>query len=364
MHAATRRVISTGDLMVPIAHFSHGLRVGNEIHLGATAGTDAMRRLAGSTPGFTDAGAQAEKMYRNMELALQLLGGSLDDAVRLKIYLTDWRDKERCDAAYAGHFPGGKPAASAVATWGFPLPFAVIEAELTAVVGGPSDYRYDYTDAETAREALAQLGSALAAAGLSLDDMVHVNVTLVDFRDYPALEEAFREAFAPPYPARTVSIAPLPKCGMRVALESTALPGGGESVQPKSTFQLPYAASPGVLAGSHLFISAQPGVDAEGRPARGAAAQTRAAWQRIRAILEACDMDESHVIRSNNWLTDWRCYAPFNLAYGEFVTPPYPPRATVVAGLVEPHALVQVETIAHRAGREATVLQASAKEEN
>ena len=62
------------------------------------------------------------------------------------------------------------------------------------------------------------------------------------------------------------------------------------------------------------------------------------------------------------WLTDWRGYRDFNAAYGEFVEPPYPPRATVLAGLVPPSAQVQIEAIAHRAGGEATVLDATAKE--
>jgi enamine deaminase RidA (YjgF/YER057c/UK114 family) len=48
----------------------------------------------------------------------------------------------------------------------------------------------------------------------------------------------------------------------------------------------------------------------------------------------------------------------FNAVYGDFVHPPYPPRATVViGGLVEPQALVQIEALAHREGRNATVLE-------
>lgn len=364
MAAATKRVIRTDDLMVPIAHFSHGLRVGNEIHLGATAGTDRNRRLAGSHPGLTDAGAQADQMYRNMKLALGLLGGRLDDVVRLKVYLTDWRDKERCEEAYVGHFVRWQPSRSMVATWGFPLPFAVIEAELTAVVGGDAGCRYEFVAGEDARKALAQLAAALADAGLRMRDVVNVNVTLAELREYPALEQAFTEAFPPPSPARTISVAPLADWRMRVALEATAVPGGGTPVAPKGMFRLPGAASPGMLTGEHLYVSAQPGVDPDGRIAAGVAAQTRAAWRRINAILEAGEMEPAQVIRANAWLTDWRCYRNFNDAYGEFVMPPYPPRATVVAGLAQPFALVQIETIAHRGGREATVLEASSEEDN
>ena len=111
-----RNIIRTDALMTPIAHFSHGLRVGDEVHLGATAGTDAARRLAGSEPGLTDARAQAEQMYRNMKLALELLGGRMDDVVRLKSYITDWRDLSGCEAAYGKYFAASRPSRSMVAT--------------------------------------------------------------------------------------------------------------------------------------------------------------------------------------------------------------------------------------------------------
>src|SRR5437762_13860693 len=152
-----KRIIRTDELMVPIAHFSHGARVGNEIHLGATAGTDRTRRLAGTLPGLPDARAQAERMYSNMQLALRLLGGEMADVVRLKVYLTDWRGQEACDEAYAAHFAGRQLSLSTVGCWGFPLPFAAVEAELTAHVGGASACRHHCVAGEDAAQALAQL---------------------------------------------------------------------------------------------------------------------------------------------------------------------------------------------------------------
>ena len=349
-----KRVIRTDELMIPIAHFSHGARVGNEIHLGATAGTDRARRLAGTLPGLPDARAQAERMYRNMQLALRLLGGEMADVERLKVYLADWRDKDACDEAYAVHFAGRNLSLSTVGSWGFPLPFAVIEAELTAHVGGASTCRHQCVAGEDAPQALAKL--------TQVRDVVSVNVTLADARHLPALEEAWSAFFRPPYPARTVSVAPLADMSAQVSLEATAVSGGGEPVEPRGLYRVPGAASTAMRAGDHLFISAQPGLDGEGRMAEGVEAQARAAWRRINAVLEASRMDASHVVRANNWLTDWRGYRAFNRGYGEFVAPPYPPRTTVVAGLAQPSAMVQIEALAHRGGGEATVLQASSEE--
>jgi enamine deaminase RidA (YjgF/YER057c/UK114 family) len=349
-----RTVLRTAELMKPIAHFSHGLRVGDEIHLGATAGTDAQRRLVGAAAGLPDAHAQADRMYRNMKLALELLGGRIEDTARLKTYIVDWRDFAACEEAYRSHFRSPEPMRSCVATWGFPLPFAVVEAELTAMVGRSSSAQYCVAGGEDASQALAALIREVRPA-----DVVKLTITLADLREYPAFEEGFTRIFKPPYPARTITAAPLSAPARRVEIEAVAVAGGGEPVEGRGLYRLPGAASAAVLAGPHLYLSAQPGLDDKGHCLPGVEAQARAAWRRIYAILEAAGMEASDVLRTNNWLTDWRAYQAFNAGYGEFVRPPYPPRATVIGELLEPRALVQIEALAHREGRNATVLESN-----
>jgi enamine deaminase RidA (YjgF/YER057c/UK114 family) len=336
-----KTVIHTDALMVPIAAFSHGLRVGDEIHLGATAGTDAKRRLVG-TPH-----AQADQMYRNMKLALGLLGGGLEDVVRLKVYINDWRDMGACEEAYGEHFRSRHPSRATVGSWGFPLPFALIEAELTAVVGSPGAH-YEVAGGEDPRQALSSLASKIER----MDEVVKLTVTLADLRDYAAFEAVFTDFFRPPYPARTMTVAPLSDPRKRFEIESVTVAGGGEPIKARSVVAGPGAASPAMLAGQHLYISAQSGVDAV-----GVEAQTRAAWRRIHALVESAGMDAADVVRTNNWLVDWRSYKGFNTGYADFVQPPYPPRATVIGGILEPGALVQIEALAHRDARNATVLE-------
>ena len=389
-----KTLVCTDRLMVPIAHFSLGLRVGTAIHLGATAGTDANRRLAGSTPGLTDIAAQTDQMYRNMALALELLGGRIEDVVRIKGYITDWRDFRGYNEAYARHFKPPLPSRATVGTWGFPLPFAVIEVELTAIVGGanhrpistalppasgpfpqagvasgdhhfgvvvgedPSGNVVDGVAAQTGH-ALANLEATLEASSMTLRDVVMLTVTLADIRDYPAFEEVFRSVFKPPYPARTISGAPLANPDLLVEMESIAVAGGGRPVEGSGALLQSGAASPAMLAGEHLYISAQLGVATDGSMPRGVEAQTRAAWQRIEALLAEAGMDVTDVVRTNNWLTDWRSYAGFNSGFGAFVVPPFSPRTTVIGSLTDPRARVQVEAIGHRQGRDAIVLDVS-----
>jgi 2-iminobutanoate/2-iminopropanoate deaminase len=202
----------------------------------------------------------------------------------------------------------------------------------------------------------------LAAAGMAPRDIVKLTVTLADVREYPKFEEAFIRAFRPPYPARTVTMAPLSGPGMRVELESIAFRGGGEPVAGRGLPRATGTASPGMLAGEHLFIGALWGQERDGRMASGVEAQARAAWRRIEAILDEAGMSREHVVRTNNWLTDWRSYGAFNAGYGAFVQAPYPPRATVIGGLLDPLALVQIEPLAHRGGCNATVLESNTQE--
>lgn len=392
-----KRVVSTDLLMVPIAHFSHGLRVGNTIHLGAAAGTDPNRRLAGSAPGLPDIAAQTDQMFRNLGLGLELLGGSIADVVRVKGYITDWRDFSSYNEVYARHFKAPWPSRATVGTWGFPLPFAVIEVELTAVVGGANrravtgtlppvsgpfpqagvvsgDHHFSVVVGEDksgkvvdgiaaqTRHALSNLEATLRASSMSLRDVVMLTVTLGDIREYPAFEEVFRSVFTPPYPARTISGAPLADLDLRVEIETIAVAGGGRAVEGFGTIRQSGAASPAMLAGEHLYIGAQLGVSQDDFMPLGVEAQTRAAWQRIEAILAEAGMDVADVVRTNNWLTDWRSYAGFNSGFGAFVVPPFPPRATVIGSLTDPRACIQIEAVGHRRGREALVLEASPRD--
>lgn len=60
-------------------------------------------------------------------------------------------------------------------------------------------------------QAVANLEAVLADSGRTLTDVVRVGVYLADMDDYPAMNAAYREAFAEPYPARTaIGVAALP----------------------------------------------------------------------------------------------------------------------------------------------------------
>lgn len=66
------------------------------------------------------------------------------------------------------------------------------------------------------------LSAVLAAAGLSLADVIKCNVYLTDMQDFPAMNGAYESRFTAPFPARTtVAVAGLP-LGARVEIECIA----------------------------------------------------------------------------------------------------------------------------------------------
>ena len=78
------------------------------------------------------------------------------------------------------------------------------------------------TAAEQAARALENLAHQLRSTGLSLDDVVRLEIHLVDQADRASLDAALEAAFVPPYPAVTLAgVAWLPG-GARLQISAIA----------------------------------------------------------------------------------------------------------------------------------------------
>ena len=76
--------------------------------------------------------------------------------------------------------------------------------------------------AQTA-QSLANVKAILAAAGLTVDNVVKTTVFLADMNDFAAMNEVYAETFTAPYPARSaVAVKTLPK-NVLVEIEVIAL---------------------------------------------------------------------------------------------------------------------------------------------
>jgi 2-iminobutanoate/2-iminopropanoate deaminase len=66
---------------------------------------------------------------------------------------------------------------------------------------------------------LRNLAAVLEAAGKDLDDVIRVGVYLTDMADFGTMNEAYRQHFSAPYPARTaIGVAALP-LGARIEMD-------------------------------------------------------------------------------------------------------------------------------------------------
>jgi 2-iminobutanoate/2-iminopropanoate deaminase len=78
---------------------------------------------------------------------------------------------------------------------------------------------------EQTERVLANLAAVLEAAGSGLSKVVKTTVYLVDMADFPAMNEAYAQAFGEHKPARsTVAVAALPR-GVRVEIDVVAVIG-------------------------------------------------------------------------------------------------------------------------------------------
>ena len=110
------------------------------------------------------------------------------------------------------------------------------------------------------------------------------------------------------------------------------------------------AFSPGVQVGELLFVSGQVAQDDNGEPMgiNDCEAQTRQIMSRIQAIVETAGASMKDVVKITTFLTDISNYPGFSKIRSE-TFPDSPPASStvVVAGLVRPEFLVEVEAVVH-----------------
>ena len=124
----------TPDQGVPpaVAPFSHVTRWGSLLFVTGQMPTDpASGELV--TGGVV---AQAEQVRRNLVACLAPFGATLDDALMVRVYLTQWTDFEVFNEAYRTWFTGPLPSRTCVGTNGLAVG---ADVEIDLVVGVPEE---------------------------------------------------------------------------------------------------------------------------------------------------------------------------------------------------------------------------------
>ena len=105
----TRQIVSTTDAPAAIGPYSQAVRAGNTVFLSGQIGLDPVTMQL--VDGFE---AQTRRVFDNLKAVAEASGGSLADAVRVTIYLTDLANFPTVNEIMASYFAQPYPARATV----------------------------------------------------------------------------------------------------------------------------------------------------------------------------------------------------------------------------------------------------------
>jgi len=123
-----RSAISTSNAPAAIGTYSQSVRAGNTLYLSGQIGLDpATGRLVDGIEN------QIPRVFENLKAVAEAAGGSLADAVKLTVYLTDLAHFSRVNEIMSAYFEQPYPARAAVGVAALPRG-ALIEADAILVL--------------------------------------------------------------------------------------------------------------------------------------------------------------------------------------------------------------------------------------
>lgn len=116
-------VIQTPDAPAAIGTYSQAVRVDNTVYLSGQIGLDPNTMML--VEGIE---AQVHRVFQNLRAVADAAGGSLNDVVKLNIYLTDLAHFAKVNEVMATYFHQPYPARAAVGVASLPRA-ALVEAD-------------------------------------------------------------------------------------------------------------------------------------------------------------------------------------------------------------------------------------------
>jgi reactive intermediate/imine deaminase len=125
----TKQALHTPDAPQAIGTYSQAIRAGSTVYLSGQIGLDpaTMQLVEGID-------AQIHRVFRNLQAVATAAGASLDDAVKLTVFLTDLTHFARLNEIMAQYLKQPYPARSAVGVSQLPRS-ALVEIEAILVRG-------------------------------------------------------------------------------------------------------------------------------------------------------------------------------------------------------------------------------------
>jgi reactive intermediate/imine deaminase len=125
----SRKIIATSAAPAAIGPYSQAVAVGNTVYLSGQIGLDpaTMQLVEGID-------AQIVRVFENLKAVSEAAGATLNDAVRVTIYLTDLAHFAKVNDVMAQYFTVPYPARAAVGVKALPRD-ALVEADAVLVIG-------------------------------------------------------------------------------------------------------------------------------------------------------------------------------------------------------------------------------------
>jgi enamine deaminase RidA (YjgF/YER057c/UK114 family) len=327
----------------------------------------------------TDVQTQTRALLARADALLREAGSGLEHVASVFIHLARASDFAAMNAAYAAHWAEDPPARTTIVC-GLRRPDALVEMVIAAVPTGapravvhpqgwmtsPNPYSYGILAGDTllvsglvarngrdnsvvpgdiaaqTRAVLENAREILAAAGLSLRDVVSARVFITEAANFGGMNEAYRAAFPQDPPARATVVTPLTNPSFLVEITLMAVRDAAKRARPFDGLTLPLSAA--VETTGRVFISGA--LDESG--ATDAAGQTRGMIAEIDEILVATQRSWTDVRDAIVYVTDMTQQDTVSAELRRVLGASTPTGIFIETALVKPGAIVEMMVTAHR----------------
>jgi reactive intermediate/imine deaminase len=127
----THTLLDPPGLPAPISHHANGVRAGDTVYVSGQVALDAAGRLV--APG--DVVGQTRQALDNVKTVLAAAGATLDDVVKVTVYLANVDDRPRVNEVRKAYFGANRPASTLVEVSRLAIAGLLVEIEAIAVIG-------------------------------------------------------------------------------------------------------------------------------------------------------------------------------------------------------------------------------------
>jgi enamine deaminase RidA (YjgF/YER057c/UK114 family) len=386
-----RRInVTSGRSLEQLAHYSRAVRVGDTV---LQAGTTAIAR-DGNVRGEGNITQQVDAIMAIARWSMGKAGGTLDDVVRSRIYVTDIRLADQAARALATYFRDVRPASTLVQVNRLARPSQLIEIEFDAVDGArgaaqriasgraiENEYAYSravrvgdrvFISGTTAlnaqgvvagpddmyhqtRQTLDTIFWALDQAGGTPGDIVYTKTFLTNLLQSAEYTRAWLDAFGDVRPTSTLLGIPstgLVRPEMLIEIEAEAIIGaakGRRDLYTELQREKPQGYARAVAVGDLVYVSGCTSLSPAGevQAVGDWAAQSDLAHQTVQQALGQAGASMDDAVRRRIFTVDG---AQVNRQHGEgpawFANSRPASLGCRIAGLARPELLVEVEVMA------------------